>query len=291
MKVASPRVFSTYFISDPLFTRGIISEHFSEVTPLTSVAVDLSTPCSSSSLKPSKSTPGSLSSGGSDDNSLTKHLVIPSAATPSAPTKVQPRARLLTSAVALEMLEEKEQKKKKELELKEQKKRGREENKRKREEDQKRKQEERDKKAKEKARQKEQKAAGKCPKAKQKTQETSFAKAVSDAPTCSTRSSAQPPLKKARIQDETIDENKCCVCFTSYDEDVQNKSGKEWVMCALQSMVARRVCRGLHTRQHWERKTLSALFSCFCLIIIEFFSRNIISALSSIASYTLRYSI
>ena len=48
----------------------------------------------------------------------------------------------------------------------------------------------------------------------------------------STRSSAQPSQMKTYIQYETIDENKCCVCFTLYDEDVQNKSEKEWVMCA-----------------------------------------------------------
>ena len=31
---------------------------------------------------------------------------------------------------------------------------------------------------------------------------------------------------------EEIDESKCCVCFTMYEEDIQKKSGKDWVMCA-----------------------------------------------------------
>ena len=201
-----------------------LSEHFSGVTPLTPVAAD-SKPCSSSSLKSPETSPTSLSNGKSNDTPLRKHLVVPSA---SVPTKAKPRAHLLTSAEALELLEEKEQKKKKELELKEQRKREREENRRKREEDQKRKQEERVRKAQAKAKQKEQKTAEKAHRTHPRTQ-TSSDKTVS---TCSTRSSAQPPQKKARIQDETIDENKCCVCFTLYDEDVQNKSGKEWVMCA-----------------------------------------------------------
>ena len=48
--------------------------------------------------------------------------------------------------------------------------------------------------------------------------------------TVNTRSSAQPPLKKVCVAEE-IDESKCCVCFTTY-EDVQKKSGKDWVMCA-----------------------------------------------------------
>ena len=33
--------------------------------------------------------------------------------------------------------------------------------------------------------------------------------------TCTTRSNAKPHQKKARIEDDTIDENECCVCFTT----------------------------------------------------------------------------
>ena len=120
------------------------------------------------------------------------------------------------------MLEEKEQKRKKELELKEQKKQKREEKKRKREEDQKWRQAECVRKTEAKAKQKEEKEAQKAHKA-----------TPNQSTTRSTRSSSSPlPLKKARVQDETIDENVCCVFFISYGEDVQNKSGKEWVMCA-----------------------------------------------------------
>ena len=135
---------------------------------------------------------------------------------------------MLTSTAALEIIEEKEQKKKRELELKEQRKRAREENKRKREEDQKRKLEERARKAEEKAKQKEQKAAEKTRKT-DKTMHTSSTEG--EHSTVNTRSSAQPPLKKVCVAEE-IDESKCCVCFTTYEEDVQKKSGKDWVMCA-----------------------------------------------------------
>ena len=66
-----------------------------------------------------------------------------------------------------------------------------------------------------KAKQKEMKSTEKAQRANSRTQKPAD-KAVSNGPTCSTRSSAQPLPKKARIQDETIDENECCVCFTLY---------------------------------------------------------------------------
>ena len=151
------------------------------------------------------------------------------AATPAGPKKAPPCARLLTSTAALEIMEEKEQKKKKrELELKEQRKCPREKNKRKREEDQKRKLEEQTRKAEEKAKQKEQKAAEKARKTDKDTHTNSTA---GEHNTVNTRSTAQPPLKKVHVAEE-MDQSKCCVCFTTYEEDVQKKSGKDWVMGA-----------------------------------------------------------
>ena len=35
--------------------------------------------------------------------------------------------------------------------------------------------------------------------------------------------------KKARAQEDTIDVSRCCVCFTSYEDDVKER---DWVMCA-----------------------------------------------------------
>ena len=204
-----------------------LSDQFTAVSPLTPVALNItivsgaSTSSGATSSKPTEHTPTLLSSGSSGssgrkkDDSLSKQLVVPSAATPAGPKKAPHRARLLTSTAALEIIEEKEQKKKRELELKEQRKRAREENKRKREEDQKRKLEERTRKAK----QKEQKAAEKTRKT-DKTMHTSSTEG--EHSTVNTRSSAQPPLKKVCVAEE-IDESKCCVCFTTYEEDVQKK--------------------------------------------------------------------
>ena len=225
-----------------------LSEQFAEVSPLTPVAVNISKtsdPSSSSSITPSRNTPvlpsrstpvllSSGSSGRERDDLLSKHLVVPSASTPAGPKKVPPRARLLTSSAVLEILEEKELKKKRELELKEQKKREREENKRKREEDRKQKMEERARKAEEKAKQREQKTEEKARKMEkniQKTAHTSSSQAGALG-MYQTRSGAQPPSKKARVADENIDESRCCVCFTTYEEDVLQGSGKDWVMCA-----------------------------------------------------------
>ena len=47
----------------------------------------------------------------------------------------------------------------------------------------------------------------------------------------STRSKTQPPQKKVRVND-SIDDSECCVCFMTYEEDIANKSGKDWVACA-----------------------------------------------------------
>ena len=54
----------------------------------------------------------------------------------------------------------------------------------------------------------------------------------SDSHMISTRSQIQPPQKKARVDNDFIDESECCVCFTSYEEDIVNQSGKDWVACA-----------------------------------------------------------
>ena len=51
-----------------------------------------------------------------------------------------------------------------------------------------------------------------------------------------TRSETQPPPKAARMQAmhqvDNIDDGECCMCFTTYEEDIRDQSGKEWVECA-----------------------------------------------------------
>ena len=67
----------------------------------------------------SANSPSLETSSSKEDSALSKFLVAPSVSTPCGPKKAPPRARLLTSTVALEMLQEKEKKKKQEAELKE----------------------------------------------------------------------------------------------------------------------------------------------------------------------------
>ena len=85
---------------------------------------------------------------------MSKHLVDPTAATPSGPKKPRPHARLLTSADSLQEMKEKEHKKKEEMEEKERVRRK----KKQREEEQKRKPAERTKRTEEKAKKVEEKA-------------------------------------------------------------------------------------------------------------------------------------
>lgn len=170
-------------------------------------------------------------------------LLAPSASTPSGPKKAPPRARLLTSTAALEMLQEKEKKKKEEAELKEQKKKEREDNKRKREEERKRKANERARRAEERANDKSKKVAQKARKQKEKVQ-LPTSKGNPNTSTSSTRRSSQ--TKKARVAEETIDDSRCCACFITYEDDVLNKTGKDWVGCACgRCMAPRRVYGGL----------------------------------------------
>ena len=98
-------------------------QHFSHVTPLTPVATKDQSKASSSG----KSHLSPQSCRGS--KAVSKYLVPPATSTPSGHKTGLPRACLLTSAAALQLLEEKEQKQKEQEQLKQQKKKEREENK------------------------------------------------------------------------------------------------------------------------------------------------------------------
>ena len=37
---------------------------------------------------------------------------------------------------------------------------------------------------------------------------------------------------QAMHQVDNIDDGECCMCFTMYEEDIRELSGKEWVECA-----------------------------------------------------------
>ena len=162
-----------------------------------------------------------------NESLMSKHLVDPTAATPSGPKKARPRARLLTSADSLKEMEEKERKKKEEVEEKEKRKKEREEKKKQREEEQKRKAAERAKRAEEKAKKVEEKAK----KAEEKAKKAAPAKRPPKRKPAG-ESSTATRSKKSRVDDTSsgeIDPNTCCTCFVHYDQD---ETGADWVSCA-----------------------------------------------------------
>ena len=248
--------------TSPLTSKGLepsLAELFSAVPPQSPVTLDVRLTPVSSSASTSSGVPssGSSSSGvpssastskhlsanspslatssSKEDSALSKFLVAPSVSMPCGPKKAPPRACLLTSTAALEMSQEKEKKKKQEAVLKERKRQEREESKQKREEERKRKLDERARRAEERAKDKSKKTAEKACKLKEKVQQppNTSSKGNHDTSTSSTRSSSKPPPpKKARVAHEAIDDSRCCVCFTTYEDDVLNKTGKDWVGCA-----------------------------------------------------------
>ena len=154
-----------------------LTEHFSEVTPITPVSDHAGQPPTShgsntrsSAASSSDSTGRILPSpqGSTKDDVVSKYLVVPGFSTPSVPKIAPPRARLLTSTEAIAILEEKERKKQQEAAEKEQRKKEREEKKTQREEERKKKAEERARKAEEKAQEKARKAEERARKAEEK---------------------------------------------------------------------------------------------------------------------------
>ena len=58
------------------------------------------------------------------------------------------------------------------------------------------------------------------------------ASSSSDIPSTSDIS-VSPPLKKRRLQmSEEIDLNECCMCFGTYEDDIMEGAGAEWISCA-----------------------------------------------------------
>ena len=176
--------------------------------------------------------------------------------TPIAAAK-RPKARLLTSADCLHMLEEKEVKKKKEAEEKEQRRKDRKEKKKHRKEEAKKTAEKKAKRAEEKA-QKAQKVARKTrstnsrkrPVAKT-VNEATIAGTATDkndaeviANTTKNESTADRTTEVTNdkndtevatdtrtpvLLNESIDPNACCMCFGSYEDDVMDGYGAEWI--------------------------------------------------------------
>ena len=170
------------------------------------------------------------------DTSISRFLTSPHLSYPdtpsSVPRKLFPRARLLTSAACLAEMEEKERKKQSELEEKERKRKEREEKKNKKEEGMKKKAEERAKKAEEKTK----KASSNGKRAVRRGKEKAITQPIetvasssSDTPSTSDISVSQQ-LKKRRLQES--EEIECCMCFGTYEEDITEGAGTEWISCA-----------------------------------------------------------
>jgi hypothetical protein len=134
-------------------------------------------------------------------------------------------------------LKKKNQKNQEEARLKEQKRKEREEMKKKREDERKRKVEERAKKAEQKARQKAQKEEEQARKAEERAQRMgSKGKQPTRAGTKrkerDTNNDHCTKSKTPRTDANSFNENECCVCFVTYEEDLLQESGKDWVCCA-----------------------------------------------------------
>ena len=129
-------------------------------------------------------------------------LVPPQVSTPSGQKGEPPRARLLTSAAAFEILKEKERKKKEEAELKEKKKKEREEMKKRKEEEQRKKAEERARKQEQRAREKAEKEVTRAKKAKGKQPVTCGAKRGP-----STRNTQPSKLPRIESSSEQLDDS------------------------------------------------------------------------------------
>ena len=191
-------------------------------------------PCESTGSSTYKSPPtaGSILKSpqqGPEESTVLSKLMVPPSVTPRR-QKVTPKARLLTSAEAIRILEEKQEKNQQETEEKERRKKKREAKRLEKVEEQKRKAEERAKKSEERARRAEEKAQAKAGRAKEKVQRSAA---------CNTRTDLQsisPPKKRLRMSERqhslAIDTNICCVCMTAYEEDVQEQIGLDWVACA-----------------------------------------------------------
>ena len=183
---------------------------------------------------------------GSSTESVISRFLVPSVGTPSGPKIAPPKARLLTSIDALAILEEKEQKKQQEAEEKEQRKKEREAKRLDKQEECKRKAAERARKAEERAEEKTRKAEEKARKAEEKTWKAEEKAQKTNASSVrpgvrlkkrkanesTDKETTSPPEKRTRTaEQEVIDTNICCVCFTSFEEDALEQTGLEWVAC------------------------------------------------------------
>ena len=168
-------------------------------------------------------------------------------------SRSKPRAKLLTSGECLKMLQEKEDKKKRQLEEREQKRKEREEKKKIREEEAEKKKQEKERKAQERAEKAKQKSKGSAGHSKnprkrndsETPRTSSKRKKSSEAVDVDAVAEANNPSLSKEINNTTestgstlgtvndsIDVNVCCMCFETYENDVLEGNRAEWIDCA-----------------------------------------------------------
>ena len=155
--------------------------------------------------------------------------------TPTAPRIKTGKARVLTSSECLAFLEEKERKKKDEVEEKERRKQDREAKRKQKEEEKRQKPQEKAKKAEERVKKAEEKARMATARATSKKAATTKV-ATTRATKRKTETSA-PSAKRAKSADEQIDTNRCAICFGTYEDDIIVGSGEDWLQCTCGKWV------------------------------------------------------
>ena len=189
------------------------------------------------STTPSNQSPNTSHNSSSKTSPLSRYL-LPQ--TPIPPQIKTGKARVLTSAECIAILEEKECKKKAEVEEKEKRKLEREAKKKEKEEEKKRKAEERAKKAEEKAKKAEEKAKKAEEKARGAASKTASKRAITTTRAAKRKNEAAEPLaKRAKYSEEEVevDSNTCAICFGSYEEDLLSGGGDEWLQCTCGKWV------------------------------------------------------
>ena len=207
------------------------------VTPDTRDKKSNSSSTPKSTRKPTPTLFSGSSACSSSNTSLSKFLDHTVLTTPTdEPARSHlPRAKLLTSISFLAMLEEKEKKKQQALEEKEKNKREREEKKKKRQEELEKRAKVREEKKKQREEEKKRKAEEKEQRIKEKGKGKMLPKSVKITPSMSTArtgakrksntsSEARRPLKRSRgtepSMSEEINPNMCCMCFSTYEDDI-----------------------------------------------------------------------
>ena len=223
--------------TDPTSMIASSTPSTSSSTPMDLFSLSSSSGSSRSSSSKSKTTP--LSS-----DVISKYLVQYVPATPKSRKTDAQRvtgARVLTSAQGLAILKEKEDKKKKETEEKEKRKQERVDKKKQREELAKKKAEERAKKAQEKNSCSQRKPAKRKstsqPKGVKLSKSSTSTSSTSSTSTSTTVSPGEPPVSSGEPSvspgepSSNSTDTECCECSRTYNEDVRQGTGVEWVQC------------------------------------------------------------